>query len=129
MQGTVVTAKELERATIERIEQKISKLFEEPVQLIQKIDPTLLAGVVVYAGGRRFDGSAKGLLEGHGEDRTRQEAQAVRSMVIDAREIGEELQIQVSHFSNAPGVRPVGTILSIGDGIAHVDGLAGCRYN
>ncbi len=129
MQGTVVTARALEQEMVGRIEEKLSKLFDEPVTLAQKIDPTLLAGIVVYAGGRRFDGSAKGLLQSHGEDRTQQEVQVVRGMVIDAAEIGEELQMQVSHFSTAPGVRPVGRILSIGDGIAHVDGLAGCRYN
>ena len=129
MQGTVVTAKKLDQATIEKIEARLAKLFNEPVELIEKLDPKLLAGIVIYAGGRRFDGSARGLLEAKSEGSMERDLLNVRAMTIDAVEIGAELQMQVDQFAAAPGVRPVGRILSIGDGIANVDGLAGCRYN
>ncbi len=61
--GEVVSAVALEPATLAGIAEALGKRLNKPVQLKQKTDPTLIAGMRVTVGGITYDGSVKGKLD------------------------------------------------------------------
>ncbi|EOA07321.1 ATP synthase delta chain [Mycoplasma yeatsii 13926] len=61
--GIVWSTEELTKKQIEMIEQKISKQINKKIDLINKIDSSLIGGVKVYVDGKIFDGSIQAKLE------------------------------------------------------------------
>jgi F-type H+-transporting ATPase subunit delta len=61
--GEVVSAVALEPATLAGIAEALGKRLNKPVQLKQKTDPALIAGMRVTVGGITYDGSVKGKLD------------------------------------------------------------------
>ncbi|AGJ91057.1 F0F1 ATP synthase subunit delta [Mycoplasma putrefaciens] len=61
--GIVWSTDKLNKNQIKSIEVKISKRISKKVNLINKIDPSLIGGVKVYIEGKIFDGSIQAKLE------------------------------------------------------------------
>jgi len=61
--GEVVSAVALEPETLSGIAEALGKRLNKPVQLKQKTDPALIAGMRVTVGGITYDGSVKGKLD------------------------------------------------------------------
>jgi len=62
-EGLLFSAKEIDEKTIKEIENKISEIENRHVELILKIDPSLIGGVKVVINGHIYDGSIKHTLE------------------------------------------------------------------
>ncbi len=61
--GEVVSAVALEPEALSGIAEALGKRLNKPVQLKQKTDPALIAGMRVTVGGITYDGSVKGKLD------------------------------------------------------------------
>ena len=62
-EGLIYSTVKLDKLTKSRIEKKIGELENIEVELIEKIDSTLIGGVKVVLGNRVYDGSIKNQLE------------------------------------------------------------------
>lgn len=62
-EGLIYSTIPLDEQTINKIEEKISKVENHNVELINKIDPSLIGGVKVVINGHIYDGSIKNQLE------------------------------------------------------------------
>ena len=62
-EGLVYSTIPLDDKTINKIEEKISKIESRKVELINKIDPALIGGVKVVINGHIYDGSIKNQIE------------------------------------------------------------------
>jgi len=61
--GEVVSAVALDAAVVTGISEALSKRLKKPVQLKQKVDTALIAGMRVTVSGVTYDGSVKGKIE------------------------------------------------------------------
>ena len=62
-EGLIYSAFALDKVTVNKIKDKISKLEQMDVELIPHIDPTLIGGVKVVINSHVYDGSIKNQLE------------------------------------------------------------------
>ena len=60
LMGELVSATPLDSGTVSGITSALSKRLNKPVQLKQKVDPSLIAGMRVTVSGVTYDGSVKG---------------------------------------------------------------------
>lgn len=63
LMGELVSAIPLEAGVANSVAQALSKKLNKPVQLKEKVDPAIIAGMRVTVGGVTYDGSVKGKLE------------------------------------------------------------------
>ena len=63
LQVKVVSAIELESGQLERMTEALTRRFDQEIDLQNEIDPAVLGGAVIYAGGQVIDGSLRGRLE------------------------------------------------------------------
>ena len=73
VEGLLYTAFPLEEETLQKIKQKISQIENHDVDLIVKIDPSLIGGVKVVINSHVYDGSIKNKLEKMQVDLSRKE--------------------------------------------------------
>ena len=73
VEGLIYTAFPLEEKTLLKIKQKISKVEHRDVDLIVRIDPTLIGGVKVVINSHVYDGSIKNKIEKMQVDLSRKE--------------------------------------------------------
>lgn len=62
-EGLVYSTIPLDEQTINKIEEKISQIESRKVELLNKIDPSLIGGVKVVINGHIYDGSIKNKIE------------------------------------------------------------------
>lgn len=115
--GKLLTALPLPQETIQATEQHFSQLLGEPVTLTQQIDPSLLGSIRVEIDGRAYDDSLRGHLQSLKQA-------LLKEKIADGEAL---LRTQLGKGRHAM-VRGVGEVLRVGDGIASVSGLSGCRY-
>ena len=73
VEGLIYTAFPLEEKTLQKIKQKISQIENHDVDLIVRIDPSLIGGVKVVINSHVYDGSIKNKLEQMQVDLSRKE--------------------------------------------------------
>ena len=73
VEGLIYTAFPLEEKTLQKIKQKISQIENHDVDLIVKIDPSLIGGVKVVINSHVYDGSIKNKIEKMQFDLSRKE--------------------------------------------------------
>ena len=95
---------------------KLMKEFGAPVVLEQRVDASLLAGMRIMVGDRLIDNSLKAQLR-------ELEATLVTQHVGDAAGTSGGLMEGIEGFKPDFGVREVGSVIQVGDGIARVTGL------
>jgi len=61
--GEVITARPLDDATLARLVAELNRVTGKSVQLFQKVDPSILGGVVIKVGEQVIDGSLRRKLE------------------------------------------------------------------
>ena len=61
--GEVVTAVPLDDATLKRIAAELSRITGKNVQLLQKVDPSILGGAIIKVGEQIIDGSLRHKLD------------------------------------------------------------------
>jgi F-type H+-transporting ATPase subunit delta len=57
--GEVITARPLDDATLGRLTTELNRVMGKSVQLFQKVDPSILGGVVIKVGEQVIDGSLR----------------------------------------------------------------------
>ena len=144
LKGTVAAPGQLTEEQIARVEGKFSELLGQEVSLSLRVDPSLIGGLRVEIDGRLYDGTIKKQLtitDGNEEVDSSSEAgfewleklgaSDKKSGGISEEELNElERRVRrMTAFRTRAEVVPSGSVLSVGDGIAHVSGLSGCRNN
>ena len=144
LKGTVAAPGQLTEEQIARVEGKFSELLGQEVSLSLRVDPSLIGGLRVEIDGRLYDGTIKKQLtitDGNEEVDSSSEAgfewleklgaSDKKSGGISEEELNElEKRVRrMTVFRTRAEVVPSGSVLSVGDGIAHVSGLSGCRNN
>ena len=144
LKGTVAAPGQLTEEQIARVEGKFSELLGQEVSLSLRVDPSLIGGLRVEIDGRLYDGTIKKQLtitDGNEEVDSSSEAgfewleklgaSDKKSGGISEEELNElEKRVRrMTAFRTCAEVVPSGSVLSVGDGIAHVSGLSGCRNN
>ena len=144
LKGTVAAPGQLTEEQIARVEGKFSELLGQEVFLSLRVDPSLIGGLRVEIDGRLYDGTIKKQLtitDGNEEVDSSSEAgfewleklgaSDKKSGGISEEELNElERRVRrMTAFRTRAEVVPSGSVLSVGDGIAHVSGLSGCRNN
>ena len=144
LKGTVAAPGQLTEEQIARVEGKFSELLGQEVSLSLRVDPSLIGGLRVEIDGRLYDGTIKKQLtitDGNEEVDSSSEAgfewleklgaSDKKSGGISEEELNElEKRVRrMTAFCTRAEVVPSGSVLSVGDGIAHVSGLSGCRNN
>ena len=144
LKGIVAAPGQLTEEQIARVEGKFSELLGQEVSLSLRVDPSLIGGLRVEIDGRLYDGTIKKQLtitDGNEEVDSSSEAgfewleklgaSDKKSGGISEEELNElEKRVRrMTAFRTRAEVVPSGSVLSVGDGIAHVSGLSGCRNN
>ena len=144
LKGTVAAPGQLTEEQIARVEGKFSELLGQEVSLSLRVDPSLIGGLRVEIDGRLYDGTIKKQLtitdENEEVDSSSEAgfewleklgASDKKSGGISEEELNElEKRVRrMTAFRTRAEVVPSGSVLSVGDGIAHVSGLSGCRNN
>ena len=73
MEGLLYSAFPLDEKTIDKIKNKISQIEHRDVDLITRVDPSLIGGVKVVINSHVYDGSVKNKLEKMQIDLSRKE--------------------------------------------------------
>ncbi len=121
LRGKLYTPAAPSAEQLELIRRSFAQRLGDEVQLEVVVDPALIGGVRVEIDGRVYDGSVQNRLTIKQD--IQPEAEEDASDTLEAR-------LKRMHgFKNRAEVLPVGYVVSVGDGIAHVDGLNGCRNN
>ena len=121
LKGKLYTPAAPEERQLELIRSSFSRRLEDEVQLEVIVDPSLIGGVRVEIDGRVYDGSIQNRLT---------LKQDIQPEAEDDQPDTLEARLEHMHgFKNRAEVLPVGYVISVGDGIAHVNGLNGCRNN
>ena len=63
LMGEIVSAVPLDESVVNSIRESLSKRLNKPIQLKQKVDPGIIAGMRVTVSGVTYDGSVKSKLE------------------------------------------------------------------
>jgi len=121
---TVTTAVPLTDSQRERLTQKLTQKFGRTIRLMERIDSRILGGMVVQYGDLRLDNSLKTRLHdikqifGYGRVR--------ENMNLRPDEITGIIKEQLKKYEPQLDLADVGTVITVGDGIARVHGLEKC---
>jgi len=123
LQGVIkveaTTATKLNEQEQQEIADKIIMLVGgAPVNIENKVDPRILGGMIVQIGSVQIDDSVKTKL-----DRMKKHMQSAKVSSLRASEITDVIADKIVNFDARPETVEVGTIMSIGDGVARAYGL------
>ena len=115
VRAEVTSAAPLSPEKTKALEESLSKVTGKKVELSVSIDPELLGGVVARIGSTVYDGSVQDAAHAHASG-------TGQTMSIKADEISKIIREQIGSFACRVDVAEVGTVVSLGDGIARVHG-------
>ena len=114
----VITADVLDKDLEEKLINVLSSKLKMKIKLIKSINPEIIGGIIIKVGSVMIDNSIKSkLLDYKLNERSNWK------MSIDASEISAILKSEIEEISNEAKISEVGTVLTVGDGIARVYGL------
>jgi F-type H+-transporting ATPase subunit alpha len=132
VRARVTTAVELPADRVSALRQGLTEATGRQVDLQVDVDPSILGGAVARIGSTVYDGSITTQLEKLKQRLVESEAAGAcrpprpnlfRRMNIKAEEISKIIRDQIGNYAVDVDVAEVGTIVSIGDGIARVHGV------
>ena len=96
------------------------------VELKCSVDPSIMGGIVVKVNNEQFDTKPA-----HPSGRTcstvdRYTGKQVIFMELRSEEISSIIKEQITHYQSQIKLTDVGTVVTVGDGIAHIHGLENC---
>ena len=113
------TAKALDDKEQQDITAKIIKLVgSDKVSIQNKVDPKILGGMIVQIGSVQIDDSVKTKL-----DRLQKQMKDAKVSALKASEITDVIADKIVNFDARPETVEIGTVMSIGDGVARAYGL------
>ncbi len=87
------------------------------INLLPMTDPAILGGLILQIGSKIIDDSTASKLKRLGQHLRDDE------LTVEADDVFDALKTKLNAFNNAPETAEIGTILTVGDGVARVDGL------
>jgi len=146
-EGVVESAEALDSAEMERIAAALGATLKKDLALENQIEPELIGGVRVIVENKMIDLSLRGRLaalrkrmleapmpSGH-QSRTRTrhphttDPDRPRQMDLRPAEVTSILEKEIASYQGESTMQSVGTVLSVGDGVARVWGLDDCMMN
>ena len=125
MRGQLYTAKSLDASTLARIEAHFTQALGQPVSLDVILQSELIGGIKVMLDGQLYDDTIAGQLSGIGG--SLQEAHDTDVPLEKTFMLAHKIRSRLDEYERTVTVRGAGIVLSAGDGIARINGLAGCR--
>ena len=128
MNGVVVaevtTAKAINDNEQQQITEKLMKAVGgKTVSLKHNVDPEILGGMIVQIGSLQIDDSVKSKIT-----RMKEQMKSAKVSALKASEISEVITDKIINFDNRPETVEVGTVMSVGDGVARAYGLDNVQY-
>lgn len=127
----------VDQADIDRIEARFSEWFKKKIVFDVVVDNSLIGGFVAQVDGKNYDVSIKTRLDTmqnelkslsiRRSDTGKNVQQMIEDNTIDVQSVAEVLKKRLSGYVNQPQVYDLGYVISSGDGIVRVGGLARCR--
>ena len=102
---------------------KLETLTGKKVRMEVSVDPSLIGGVVAQVGSTIYDGSIRQQLQTFKNSAHSRLRRLKDSMEIKADEISKIIREQIEGYRAGIDVSEIGTVISVGDGIARVYGL------
>lgn len=96
----------------------MTRLKASKVAVKNKVDPSIMGGMVVQIGSMQIDDSVKTKI-----NRLQNHMQKSKVSALRAAEITEVISDKIVNFDNRPEMAEVGTVMSMGDGVARAYGL------
>jgi F-type H+-transporting ATPase subunit alpha len=113
------TATEMSDEEVQKVTEKLTKMVGgKPVALKNKVDPSIMGGMVMQIGSMQIDDSVKTKI-----NRLQQHMQKTKVTALRAAEITEVITDKIMNFDARPEMAEVGTVMSMGDGVARAYGL------
>ena len=118
IEARVTSAGILKREEKQRIETLLESKAGKPVNVTYSVDSDLISGFYILMKGKIFDTSARGKLNDLKRNIGRGEC-----LVSEAGELSTVIKEQIKSFSQPTAFEDVGTVVTVGDGIAKIYGL------
>ena len=137
VKGKLKSAVPLDDLTIQSIKKGFEALVGEEIDFKTEVNPELLGGFIVVLGNKVYDRSIKshlGKIKNFiiDSDVIPYKTDAVDDQDFDvdfnAEDFGKVTKDRIKEYTGDMDVTEIGTVVSSGDGIVHVEGLEGCKY-
>ena len=112
----------------ERLKQFLADKYQKEVGITWKKDDTLADGFRMEVGTSVYKWDLAEIFDWTPEGRSRQLKQAIRAAVSKNANVMPMIREAVQNFAPSPEGEQVGTVLTVGDGIATVSGLHNAEY-
>lgn len=120
----ITTASKLEAQDVATIQKTLMNKFGKAVEIVgQKVDSAIIGGIIVGIDDEVFDASARRQLEK--VDTLMQEIHLANADLTSTNSLTDALKEGLEHFEVGVDVEEVGTVETVGDGIAKVTGMRG----
>ena len=112
----------------ERLKQFLADKYQKEVGITWKKDDTVADGFRMEVGTSVYKWDLAEIFDWTPEGRSRQLKQAIRAAVSKNANVMPMIREAVQNFAPSPEGEQVGTVLTVGDGIATVSGLPNAEY-
>ena len=112
----------------ERLKQFLADKYQKEVGITWKKDDTVADGFRMEVGTSVYKWDLAEIFDWTPEGRSRQLKQAIRAAVSKNANVMPMIREAVQNFTPSPEGEQVGTVLTVGDGIATVSGLPNAEY-
>jgi F-type H+-transporting ATPase subunit alpha len=113
------TASEMSDEEVKKVTADLTKMLDgKKISLQNKVDPSILGGMVMQIGSMQIDDSVKTKM-----NRLQQHMQKTKVSALRAAEITAVITDKIVNFDARPEMVEVGTVMSMGDGVARAYGL------
>ena len=112
----------------ERLKQFLADKYQKEVGITWKKDDTVADGFRMEVGTSVYKWDLAEIFDWTPEGRSRQLKQAIRAAISKNANVMPMIREAVQNFTPSPEGEQVGTVLTVGDGIATVSGLPNAEY-
>ena len=137
IKGKLKSAVALDELTVQSIRKGFEALVGQDIEFTTEVAPELLGGFVVVLGNKVYDRSVKahlGKLKNFiiDSDDIPYKNDALEEgdfdVDFDSEDFSKATKDRIKEYTGVMDVTEIGTVVSSGDGIVHVEGLEGCKY-
>lgn len=125
--GIIYSAIPLEEDKVSAFEARLKDYFDKDIQLLNRVDTSLIGGARIFIEGRLIDMSVKKRLSDLADKLRQQMAGRVEEETVETTDaISKIIEEEIDKHENEWGLSYYGTVTQVGDGIARVYGLDNC---
>ena len=137
VKGKLKSAVALDELTVQSIKKGFESLVGQEITFTTEVCPELLGGFVVVIGNKVYDrsirshlGKLKNFIVDSEDVPYKSDAfeEGDFDVEFDSEDFGKVTRERIKDYTGVMDVTEIGTVVSSGDGIVHVEGLEGCKY-